>query len=48
MVQRANGNEVVTPSKADAALARKSGEKLAAHLGQKGELRLTAQHGQLV
>ncbi len=40
MAQLANGNEVVTPSKADAALARKVGQKLAARLGQKAELRL--------
>lgn len=38
MVQLANGNEVVTPTKADAVLAKELGEKLAAHLGC--ELRL--------
>ena len=40
MAQLANGNEVVTPTKADAALAKASGQKLAAHLGRKGGLRL--------
>jgi hypothetical protein len=40
MAQLANGNEVVSPSKADAALAKVSGQKLAVHLGRKGELRL--------
>lgn len=40
MTQLANGNEVVTPSKTDVAQARKVGQMLAAHLGQKGELRL--------
>src|SRR3954470_1065081 len=40
MAQLANGNEVVTPSQTDVALARVSGQKLAAHLSQKGELRL--------
>ncbi len=45
MAQLANGNEVVTPSEADAALAREMGEKLAAHLGQKGGLRLELRTG---
>ena len=45
MAQLANGNEVVTPSKADAALAREMSEKLAAHLGQKGGLRLELKTG---
>jgi excisionase family DNA binding protein len=35
MAQLANGNEVVTPTEADAALARVSGQKLAAYLGRK-------------
>ena len=35
MAQLSNGNEVVTPTKADAALAKESGRRLAAHLGQK-------------
>lgn len=43
MAQLANGNEVVTPTKADAALAKKLGEKLAAHLGC--ELRLELNTG---
>ena len=38
MAQIANGNEVVTPTRADAALAREVGRKLAAHPA--GELRL--------
>ncbi len=37
-MQLANGNEVVTPTKDDAALAKEVGQKLAAHPG--GELRL--------
>jgi excisionase family DNA binding protein len=45
MAQLANGNEVVTPTKADAALAKVSGEKLAAHLGRKGGLRLELKTG---
>jgi excisionase family DNA binding protein len=35
-----NGNEVITPTKADAALAEESGRKLAAHLDHGDELRL--------
>ncbi len=38
MAQLANGNEVVTPTQADAALAKELGRKLAAHAGC--ELRL--------
>ncbi len=34
MAQLLNGNEVVTPTKADAAIAKESGQKLAAHLGK--------------
>jgi excisionase family DNA binding protein len=45
MAQLANGNEVVTPTRADAALARKSGERLAAHLGHPGNLRLEVKTG---
>src|SRR4051812_255150 len=45
MAQLANGNEVVTPSKADAALAGEMSEKLAAHLGRKGGLRLELKTG---
>ena len=40
MAQLINGNEVVTPTKADAALAKVSGQKLAVHLGETGGLRL--------
>jgi excisionase family DNA binding protein len=40
MAQLANGNVVVTPTKADAALAKVCWQKLAAHLGREGELRL--------
>jgi excisionase family DNA binding protein len=40
MAQLANGNEVVTPSKADAALARELGQKLAAHKGSEIRLEL--------
>jgi excisionase family DNA binding protein len=43
MAQLANGNEVVTPTKADAALAKQLGQKLAAHLGS--ELRLELKTG---
>ena len=45
MAQLINGNEVVTPTKADAALAKESGQKLAAHLGQTGGLRLEVKTG---
>ncbi len=45
MAQLANGNDVVSPSKAEAALAKETGEKLAAHLGQKGGLRLEVKTG---
>jgi hypothetical protein len=38
MAQLANGNDVVTPTTADAALVREVGQKLAAHPA--GELRL--------
>lgn len=38
MAQLANGNEMVTPTEADAALARESGPRLAAHLTQKGSV----------
>jgi excisionase family DNA binding protein len=40
MAQVLNGNEVVTPTKADSALAKESGRRLATHLGGTGELRL--------
>jgi len=45
MAQLANGNEVVTPSKADAMLAKVTGPKLAAHLGRRGNLRLEIKRG---
>jgi excisionase family DNA binding protein len=45
MARLANGNEVVRPTKADAALAKVSGQKLAAHLRHKGELRLELKTG---
>jgi excisionase family DNA binding protein len=45
MTQLANGNELVTPSKADAVLAKVSGQKLAAHLGRRGKLRLEVKTG---
>jgi excisionase family DNA binding protein len=45
MAQLANGNEVVTPTRADAALAKEVGRKLAAHLGEKGGLRLELKTG---
>ena len=40
MTQLLNGNEVVTPTKADSVLAKESGQRLAAHLGGAGGLRL--------
>ena len=40
MAQLLNGNEVVTPTEADIALAKVSGQRLAAHLGHPGEVRL--------
>jgi excisionase family DNA binding protein len=40
MAQLLNGNEVVTPTKADSALAKESGQRLATHLGDAGGLRL--------
>jgi excisionase family DNA binding protein len=40
MAQLENGNEVVTPSKADAALARELGQKIAAHKGSEIRLEL--------
>jgi excisionase family DNA binding protein len=45
MAQLSNGNEVVTPSQADAALARESGAKLSAHLGDRDGLRLRMETG---
>jgi excisionase family DNA binding protein len=40
MAQLLNGNEVITPSEADSALAKESGQRLAAHLGHADGLRL--------
>jgi excisionase family DNA binding protein len=45
MAQLANGNEVVAPTEADVALAKVSGQKLAAHLGRKGPLRFELKSG---
>jgi excisionase family DNA binding protein len=45
MAQLSNGNEVVTPTEADSAIARISGEKLAAHLGDSRGLRLQVEAG---
>ncbi len=40
MAQLANGNAVITPTAGDAALAKESGRRLAAHLEQGSELHL--------
>ena len=40
MAQLLNGNEVVTPTKADSVLAKESGQRLAAHLAGAGGLHL--------
>jgi len=45
MAQLLNGNEVVTPTKADSAAAKKSSEKLAAHLGDAKGVRLQLKTG---
>lgn len=45
MAQLHNGNEVVTPSKADSALAKESGRKLAAHLANEKGFRLEVKAG---
>jgi excisionase family DNA binding protein len=45
MVQLFNGNEVVTPTDADMALAKESSRRLAAHLGHANELRLEVKTG---
>ena len=45
MAQLLNGNEVVTPSGADSALAKESGQRLAAHLEHANELRLEVKAG---
>ena len=45
MAQLLNGNEIITPTKADSALAKKTSEKLSAHLGQADKLRLEMKVG---
>jgi excisionase family DNA binding protein len=45
MAQILNGNEVVTPSEAEAVLAKVSAQRLAAYLKEKGELRLEFKTG---
>jgi excisionase family DNA binding protein len=45
MAQLLNGNEVVAPTRADSALAKKSGERLAAHLEHSRGLRLELKTG---
>ena len=45
MAQLFNGNEVVTPTDADSALAKESSRRLAAHLGHPDGLRLEVKTG---
>jgi excisionase family DNA binding protein len=45
MAQLLNGNEVVTPTDADSALAKESSRRLAAHLGHADGLRLEVKTG---
>jgi excisionase family DNA binding protein len=45
MAQLLNGNEVITPTEADSALARESSQRLAAHLGRGKRLRLEVKTG---
>jgi len=45
MAQLQNGNEVIAPTKADSAVARKTSQKLAAHLGKSGALRVEVKTG---
>jgi excisionase family DNA binding protein len=45
MAQLLNGNEVVTPTKADSVLAKESSQKLAVHLGHANGLRLEVKTG---
>lgn len=45
MAQLLNGNEVVTPTKADSALAQESSVKLATHLGDSKGVRLRMETG---
>ena len=44
-MQRLNGNEVVTPTESDAALAKESSQKLAAHLDHAADVRLEMKTG---
>ncbi len=45
MAQLLNGNEVIKPTEADSALAKESGQRLAAHLGDAGGVRLELKSG---
>ena len=45
MAQLLNGNEVVTPTDADSALAKESGRRLAAHMAESNGLRLEIKTG---
>ena len=45
MAQLLNGNEVITPTKADSAQAKKTSEKLSAHLGKGDKLRFEVKVG---
>jgi excisionase family DNA binding protein len=45
MAQLLNGNEVVTPTDADSALAKESSRRLAAHMGRANELHLEVKTG---
>ncbi len=45
MARRLDGNKMVTPTRADAAVARELGEKLAAHLGNARGVRLEMKTG---
>jgi len=47
MAQLANGNEVIRPTETDAALARESGQWLAAHVEPEQELRLEVKTGRV-
>jgi excisionase family DNA binding protein len=45
MAQLLNGNELVTPTDSESALAKESGQRLAAHMGQGTGLRLEVKTG---
>jgi excisionase family DNA binding protein len=45
MAQLLNGNEVITPTKADRALAKKTSERLSAYLGQADKVRVELKVG---